>query len=178
MATKFKLKKNNGNDNCKSKFDSEAVSKFLTKAKLAMYMKRGLDVVDAAKLCNVSEYQLGKLRSDPEFEQFIEYCSVDCESNHLKNIEDAGDMGAWQASAWVLERKFPDKYGKKDTVRHEYEVKLMSFQKIILDVINDLDPKIRQLVMQKLRSINVQSEVYDIQMGDGNLIADLGGNQT
>ena len=162
---KFNLKKNNGKNIIDSK-TKERCTKFLTKAKLVMYMKRGLDIKDASKLCNVSEYQLGILRSDAKFEELIGFCSANCELTHLQNITEAGSMGAWQASAWVLERKFPDKYSKKDTVRHEYEIKLMSFQKVILNVINELDPHIRQIVMQKLRSINVESEINEIQMAD------------
>lgn len=143
-------------------------SKFFLKARLAMYMRQGLDIKDAAKLCNVSEYQLGLLRTDPEFEDFIEYCAISCECSHLENIKGAGDTGQWQASAWLLERKFPDKYGKKDTIKHEYEVKLLSFQKIILGVINELEPNVRQLIMQKLRSLNIDEEVEQIHLGQGN----------
>jgi hypothetical protein len=167
MARRLKLNKDN--DNKKGcTLDSNAknrCNKFLNKAKLAMYMKQGLDIKDAAKLCNINDYQLGLLRSDPEFEELIEYCGANCEFTHLKNIEEAGTMGAWQASAWVLERKFPDKYGKRDTIKHEYEVKLMSFQKVVLNVINELDPNIRQIIMQKLRNYNVDEQVDAINMG-------------
>jgi hypothetical protein len=138
-------------------------------------MKQGLDIKDAAKLCNVSEYQLGLLRSDIEFEQLIEYCAADCEKTHINNIAEAGKMGAWQASAWMLERKFPEKYAKKDTVKHQYEFKFQSFQKVILGVINGLDPHIRQIIMQKLRSANVEAELMEIQQQDANLI-ELEGN--
>lgn len=176
MATKFSLKKNAGSTS-QSTCDLDTATKnkcqsFLTKAKLALYMKQGLDVKEAAKLCNVSEYQLGILRSDPEFEQLIDYCSADCEQTHIKNISDAGKMGAWQASAWMLERKFPEKYAKKDTVKHQYEIKFQSFQKIILNVINELPADIKQLIMQKLRNVNVESEVYalDTPVNQNNLL--------
>ena len=176
MATKFKLSKTKKETTCS--LDSKAKDKcqsFLTKAKLALYMKHGLDIKDAAKLCNVSDYQLGMLRSDPEFEQMIEYCSANCEQTHLSAISNAGTAGQWQAAAWILERKFPDKYGKKDTIKHEYEIKMLSFQKVILGVINELDPKIRHQIMQKLRNINVESEISEIQMMDSPL-KQLGGN--
>ena len=167
---KFNLKKKKTGKSIINSNTKNRCNTFLNKAKLAIYMKNGLDIKDAAKLCNISEYQLGILRSDPEFEELINFCSVNCELIHLKNIGEAGNMGAWQASAWMLERKFPDKYSKKDTVRHEYEVKLMSFQKVILSIINDLDPQIRQIVMQKLRSVNVESEVNEINIENANLL--------
>lgn len=35
---------------------------------------------------------------------------------NLFNIQNASNNGTWQASAWLLERKYPDKYGRKETV--------------------------------------------------------------
>ena len=32
----------------------------------------------------------------------------------LGRIEKAGQDGNWQADAWVLERKYPDKFGRRD----------------------------------------------------------------
>lgn len=135
---------------------------FSQKVKIAMYMKRGLDIKEAAKLLHISDYQLGILRSDPEFEEFVEASQARCESTHLNNIHIAGKLGAWQASAWMLERKFPDKYGKKDVVRHEYEMKFMSFQKIILSVVNKLPAEVKQTFMKELRQINIQEEADNI----------------
>ena len=176
MPAKIKLKKVKSNGKMKlSSAAKDRCAKFLLKAKLGMYLKRGLDIKDATKLCGVTDYQLGMLRSDPEFEEFIEFCAADCESDHLENIEYAGSSGQWQASAWVLERKFPDKYGKKDTIKHEYEVKLFSFRQVILNIINELDPPVRQIIMQKLRAVNVESELHQIEFGDTNATVDMGG---
>jgi len=132
---------------------------FSQKLKLSLYMKRGLDIKEAAKLLRISDYQLGILRSDPEFEEFVEACQAQCESTHLNNIHLAGRLGAWQASAWMLERKYPDKYGKKDIVRHEYEMKFMSFQKIILGVVNKLPTEVKHIFMKELRNINLSEEM-------------------
>lgn len=159
------------------------IKSFLVKAKLAIYMEQGIEIEDAAKLCGLSPMQLGTLRSDPEFEEFVDFHSVKCEQIHLNNIKEAGELGQWQASAWMLERKFPDKYGKKDTVRHEYEVKLHSFKKLMLDVINTLEPNIRQMIMQRLRTINIEQEAHQIAVNNSpvnsndnviNMMAGLG----
>lgn len=160
---KFKSSKYKVNTNPNLKNSCE---KFAVKAQIAVYLQQGMDIKEAAKLCKITDYQLGVLRSDPEFEEFVSYCSSECEFRHLENIDKAGTSGQWQASAWVLERKFPDKYGKKDTIRHEYELKLFSFQKIMLGIINELDPNIRHQIMQKLRSVNLESEMHDISIGE------------
>ena len=72
-------------------------------------------------------------------------------------------MGQWQASSWLLERLYPDKYGKKDTVRHEYELKLNSFIKLVFNVINELDSHTRSSIYGKLRDLDVQSEVMNME---------------
>lgn len=38
----------------------------------------------------------------------------------MSHIQRAAGRGAWQASAWILERRFPDLYGRKNrtTVEH------------------------------------------------------------
>ena len=37
----------------------------------------------------------------------------------VARIEQAGADGNWQADAWVLERKYPDKFGRRDKVTLE-----------------------------------------------------------
>ncbi len=32
-------------------------------------------------------------------------------AKHLKNISDAGNKGSWCASAWILERRYPEEFG-------------------------------------------------------------------
>jgi len=136
---------------------------FLDKEKLSMYMQKGLDVEDAAKLCGISPYMLSVYRSDHEFEEFVQECKVRCEESCLDNIKDAGDNGVWNASAWVLERKFPDKWSKKDTIRHEYDVKLDSLVRLIFKAVNELDPFIRMSVLQKINELDVDGEIINMQ---------------
>lgn len=38
-------------------------------------------------------------------------------SGQLKHLKKVGGADQWQASAWMLERKWPDEFGRKD--RHE-----------------------------------------------------------
>lgn len=36
-----------------------------------------------------------------------------CQARHLTRITQAADDGTWQASAWILERRFPEDFGEK-----------------------------------------------------------------
>ena len=136
-------------------------SPVVKKAQLVKYIQDGLSLEDACKLACISNHQLGQYRNDPEFDDYIITSQSVCEYKQLRNINDAGDSGMWQASAWLLERLRPDKYGKKDTIVHEYDIKLNTFKTLVVNVINTFDPQIRKAFIQKLRTANVQQEVYD-----------------
>lgn len=127
------------------------------KSKLASYMLKGLNVNDACILAKVSQISLGIFRSDPEFEEFLQECDLKYEMDHLENIRDAAECGAWQASAWTLERKYPEKYGKQNTVKVEYQVKLQNFQQAVLEIINEVSPDLKLKIMKRLKGIDINT---------------------
>ena len=64
----------------------------------------------------------GEKDKSGEFFKFFEEvkkAEAIAESVHIKNIKDAGRNGVWQADAWMLERRYPHKWGKKDHIRQE-----------------------------------------------------------
>lgn len=58
------------------------------------------------------------LEIEPKEEQFLEFLDAVEEADaegiigHLMNIDHAAKTGTWQASAWILERKQPRKWGR------------------------------------------------------------------
>ena len=48
----------------------------------------------------------------PEFSDLIKKAEGEAAVRWLQTIEDAASDGAWQASAWRLERRYPQDYGK------------------------------------------------------------------
>ena len=51
-----------------------------------------------------------------EFSEAVKKARAEAEGAHLRNIRRAADNGTWQASAWWLERSFPKKWGKRNTL--------------------------------------------------------------
>jgi hypothetical protein len=149
MPIKYNLKSGNG----KAKSASDSL-----KAKLAHYLCLGLSIDDSRKLCNCNKDKFEELRLDPEFEDFIQECSLKNKEEYLEAIKGAAKGGYWQAAAWYLERKHSDEFGKKDLVRHEYEIKIKTFQKILIDVINQESPEIRARIMKRLRDYKYTGE--------------------
>ena len=51
-----------------------------------------------------------------EFSEAVKKARAEAEGAHIRNIRKAADNGNWQASAWWLERSFPQKWGKRSTL--------------------------------------------------------------
>ena len=128
------------------------------KNKLSYYLTKGLNLEEACILCDCTSKQLMELRNDFEFENFIQKAILSNKSDHLQSIKTASLDGVWQASAWYLERAYPDEFGKRDIVRHEYQIKLQTFQQTILKVINEVDPKLKFKIVSKLKGLNFDGQ--------------------
>lgn len=51
-----------------------------------------------------------------EFLESVKKARAEAEAFHLRNLRQASEDGTWQASAWWLERSFPERWGRKDRV--------------------------------------------------------------
>jgi len=56
-----------------------------------------------------------------DFLDSIEKAQAESEVKDILRIEKAAGSGQWQASAWRLERKNPDRWGRRDKIRAELE---------------------------------------------------------
>lgn len=60
--------------------------------------------------------------AEPEFLEFLEsvtQAEAQAEVNAVGRIRQAADNGRWQASAWWLERKYGERWGRNDKIRQE-----------------------------------------------------------
>jgi len=61
----------------------------------------------------------------PDFSEAIKAAEGDAARLLLGKIQAAASEGAWQAAAWILERRWPEQYGRNlHQVRHEGTVKI------------------------------------------------------
>ena len=51
-----------------------------------------------------------------EFFEYIKECQSKAVQLHLKLITKAATEGSWQASAWILERRHPEEFGRKERI--------------------------------------------------------------
>jgi hypothetical protein len=62
------------------------------------------------------EEETGKYR---EFREAVKEAEAKSEVLTVGRIQQAAAGGTWTAAAWYLERKYPDRWGRKDHVRQE-----------------------------------------------------------
>jgi len=76
----------------------------------------------------------------------------DFEYDALFYIKEAMQGGTWPASAWFLERKYPQRYGKRDVLKQQIYHIHIEFVRIVLEIINDADPAIKAQVLNELKA--------------------------
>lgn len=75
----------------------------------------------AANISDVTFYDW--LKTNPNFSNAVKAAEARCIQTRLERIRAAGMAGNWTADAWVLERRFPQDFGK--TVQ-EHQLRDMS----------------------------------------------------
>lgn len=98
----------------------------------------GLSNVDACAMADITQttfyewLQRSGAGESPftEFSEAIKKAQVKAKQEHLKNIKRAGKV-TWQASAWTLERKYPEEFGQK--VQHQGDAE----KPLVIRVIRD-----------------------------------------
>lgn len=96
------------------------------------------------------QYETGVYR---DFVDNIAQAEAQAESERIRRINKAGREGDWKADAWYLERRYPEKYGRRFisadlnhsgevTTRHEYED-----TQTLIDKLQD-DPEGKEILKQ------------------------------
>ena len=70
-----------------------------------------------------------------EFHEYIKECQSKAVQLHLKLITKAATEGAWQASAWILERRHPEEFGRREKI--EMDANLKHSGKLDLNTLTD-----------------------------------------
>lgn len=78
-----------------------AVEGLVDEATFYRYINKGAEDIENGKNTVYSNFYKSVKTAEKEFAAY-----------HLKNIEKASEY-TWQASAWALERRFPNEYGRR-----------------------------------------------------------------
>ena len=84
--------------------------------KICRFVSQGCSRDAAAFLCGISPSTLYEWQREfPQFSEGLRRADARFEAACIASIRKAGRKSRnWTANAWLLERKFPDRYGKPD----------------------------------------------------------------
>lgn len=112
----------------------------MAKSKLTLELQKkigdnitlGMPLKFAAEAAGISEktfylwMERGENETSGKYHDFFIYCN-NCKSTavklHLTLITKAAKDGSWQASAWILERRHPEEFGRKDKLELDGKLK-------------------------------------------------------
>ena len=106
-------------DSIRYKFEDEQILQRLNQA-----LSVGAYIEDACIFAGISSRQFRRWRElaeqgvEPYAGRWVEIQRSESQAviRNLFNIHNAGNSGSWQASAWILERKYPAKYGRREQI--------------------------------------------------------------
>ena len=113
------MSENIDEDSIRYKFDDEQIWQRLNQAlSVVAYIE------DACIFAGISSRQFRRWRElaeqgvEPYAGRWVEIQRSESQAviRNLFNIHNAGNSGSWQASAWILERKYPAKYGRREQI--------------------------------------------------------------
>ena len=119
VRKKDATKKNNGRP---ITITDEIIDKICSAVRLGSYIETAAAFAGVPKSTFYDWLKSGAAKQDPlcvKLSDTIEKALAESELRDINRIDKAAEKGAWQASAWRLERKFPKKWGRKEIVRHE-----------------------------------------------------------
>jgi transposase len=100
-----------------------------------------------------------------ELSYAVKKALAEAEMRDLDTIGRAADGGQWQAAAWRLERKFPEKWGRKTHTHVELSgraggpIQIEEQRRLLLEVMGDAESlKAAELIAEKLTGTNESEE--------------------
>ena len=93
-----------------------------TKQKEALFelLADGLPVTLATAAAGIGRTTFYKWLDDPAFADRVEAAQARAVAPLLERIRSAADAGQWQAAAWILERRWPGEFGRRDRLQTEH----------------------------------------------------------
>lgn len=134
----------------KLKLTPELIDQVVTAIRLGNYAQTACELVGIGTTTYYRWLETAEKSGSPaiyrEFRDALKQAEAEAEVRTVARIMRAAEDGTWQASAWYLERKHPEKWGKNDKIRQEVsgingepiEV-AVDVKKAVLDFLNKSD---------------------------------------
>ena len=115
----------------------------------------GAKYSEACMAAGLTRGEAQALRGDPDWMAAWERARTAFVTGGLKNIQQHGDKD-WKATAWLLERVMPERFGKRDTVEQNVKITVLPFQSMltgeVIEVVPEVVPEKKPDVAERIHS--------------------------
>jgi len=128
-----------------TKFNPETCQQIIEGVKAGYPLKTAAAIAGISKSTFYNWIQRGKERKTGKYVDFLDSLKKAKEFNkayHIDRIRTASDKGNWQASAWYLERVYPNEFGRRNRVEMEHSGEIKQKGKIEVDGKVDVEHEI------------------------------------
>lgn len=109
--------------------------------------QRQIATILGVNACTISIWKAKDGKLEEKFQKALERGEARGVERRLRRIERAGNNGSWQADAWTLERRQPEQFGRRDSVRvSDPDGKPMSGTTVIAPTVVFIQPKKEELM--------------------------------
>lgn len=88
-----------------------------------------------------------------KFSKSLKKAESDLMAYHLDRIKAASDDGTWQASAWILERRFQKEFGRRQEIDHSGKIDGQSS--------GEIGPGMQALLEEMHRAVRGDEETFE-----------------
>lgn len=178
------IKGNPGGPGRQSKLNSDIAEKICALIRAGNYIETAAAYVGIHKETIYDWFRKGADRPRSKYRRFADAVGravAESEMRDLAKIGTAADTGAWQAAAWRLERRFPDRWCRKDRVTQEVSgpggKPIQTESKT--ETTGPLDPKAVAEAYREVVRREIEAETRNIRVDTGSAAepAKEGGNE-
>jgi hypothetical protein len=140
---------------------------------ICLLLSTGCDREAAATFARCSPFDIQReMLHDPDFAADVRHAEARSELAHIRNVQNAAqDVKNWRASVWWLERRLPERFGRRaaETITtRQLQAFIAQLAASVFDAIQD--PGDRERLMERLeqmeRSLQAMSVGSDELRGD------------
>jgi hypothetical protein len=100
----------------------------------------GAKYAEACVAAGLTKGEAQALKQDPDWMAAWDRARTAFVTGGLKNIQAHGDKD-WKATAWLLERIMPERFGKRDTVDQNLKITVLPFQSMLTGEVIEVVPE-------------------------------------
>ena len=110
-------------------------------ARIMLAWASGAPYYDACLAAGMTRAMARRAKEDPDWMAAHQQARAEFIQKNLQRLDDHAGK-TWQAAAWLLERRAPEQFGKRDTLEVTHKVAPLPWQSIVTGEVIDVQAEV------------------------------------